>query len=381
MADSLLIDQRSASLALPESELSAWGSGRRVFVSSVITGFAAERAAVRSAIEGLGATPVMFEEELGAQDVSAEQAYLAGVRSSEIYVGLFGARYGVRMSDGSSATHAELLEAEREGLRLCLFVNGESSGEMDRAQRDLVDGARNLYTTSSWSDAADLGRRVRRRLVDLAGEELAPWVRVGRAVFRAKEFTFDDRSVTIQADIRSAVVHDELVRMRDQRSSVPYASASDARNATVSALATRVVSSSRYEERITLSLSERNGLGRGAMTINNIPAEEVARRALSDGLIGTQELRQQMFGMARPIDPLEQLRGASLDDAILRPVASLLFAERLMVEGVAGRVNSFTLGPSHQGSRKLKATWTPPRIYSNAPGPTPVSIEGLISGV
>lgn len=116
-----------------------WATGRRVSVSSLITDMPGERPAVRAAIEAVGATPVMFED-LGAQDVSAEQACLSGVRSSEVHVGMWGPRYGVRTGDGYSATHAEFLEAERDGLRLRLFVHGETSGEMDGPQRDLIHG-------------------------------------------------------------------------------------------------------------------------------------------------------------------------------------------------------------------------------------------------
>jgi hypothetical protein len=213
---SLLIDQRSASLAASTQDVGAWASGRRVFVSSLITDMPDERSAARAAIETVGATPVMFED-LGAQDISADQAYLSGVRSSEIYVGMWGARYGVRMPDGYSATHAEFLEAERNGLRLCLFVHGETTGHMDGPQRDLIQGARNLYTTSPWSDPADLEQRMRRRLEDLAAEELAPWVRVGRALIRAREIASDGRTITITAAVHSNTVHAELVRQRDQR--------------------------------------------------------------------------------------------------------------------------------------------------------------------
>jgi len=72
-------------------------------VSSLITDMPEERAAAREAIEGVGATPVMFED-LGAQNVSAAEAYLSGVRSSDVYVGMWGPRNGVRMPDGYSAT-------------------------------------------------------------------------------------------------------------------------------------------------------------------------------------------------------------------------------------------------------------------------------------
>lgn len=121
----LLIDQRSASQGASGGDIKAWANGQRVFVSSLITDMPEERAAVRSAIESVGATPVMFED-LGAQDISAEQSYLSGVRNSEVYIGMWGPRYGVRMPDGYSATHAEFIEAEQNGLRLCLFVHDEA---------------------------------------------------------------------------------------------------------------------------------------------------------------------------------------------------------------------------------------------------------------
>ncbi|MBF4619501.1 DUF4062 domain-containing protein [Clavibacter sp. VKM Ac-2873] len=146
---------------------------QQVFVSSLIADMPEERRAVREAIEECGATPVMFED-LGGQDVSADRAYLAGVRRSTSYVGLFGNRDGVRIPDGYSATHAEFREAEKEGLRLCVFVNGEDGSGMDGSQRDLIAGTRNPYTTSSWSSVDDLKMRVKGRLMDLAGEEIAP---------------------------------------------------------------------------------------------------------------------------------------------------------------------------------------------------------------
>jgi hypothetical protein len=376
---SLLIDQRSASLAASDHDVRAWASGRRVFVSSLITDMPEERSAARAAIEAVGAAPVMFED-LGAQDVSADQAYLSGVRSSEIYVGMWGSRYGVRMPDGYSATHAEFLEAERNGLRLCLFVHGEASGEMDGPQRDLIQGARNLYTTSPWSDPADLEQRMRRRLGDLAAEELAPWVRIGRALFRAREIASDGRTISITAAVHSNTVHAELVRQRDQRAhDLPFASPHDARMVQVAELSTRTVSTIGYEEHIVLTAQE----GRSSnmrMSLNGVPAEEVTRRALSDGLFGTSTGEQARW-LGGPIDPLEPLRGMTLDDSVLRPVARLLFAERLLNDEAASTIDSFALGPSHQGKRRLRATWTPPRVYVNTPDPAPLSIDGTVSGL
>lgn len=306
---SLLVDQRSASLAASEQDVRAWARGRRVFVSSLITDMPQERAAVRAGIEAVGATPVMFED-LGAQDVSAEHAYIAGVRSSEVYVGMWGPRYGVRMPDGYSATHAEYLEAERNGLRLCLFVHGEASGEMDGAQRDLIQGARNLYTTSSWRDPADLEQRVRRRLEELAAEELAPWVRVGRSLFRAREITTDGRAISITAAVRSDVVHSELARLRDNRSSgVPFASPNDARSVQVTELSTRTVSTIGHEERLVLIAQDRRGSNMRA-ALNGVSADEVTRRALSDGIFGTSTLGDQAGWLARRSTPWSRSGGS-----------------------------------------------------------------------
>lgn len=376
----LLIDQRSASLASSDADVRAWASGRRVFVSSLITDMPEERAAVRAAIESVGATAVMFED-LGAQDISADQAYLSGVRSSEVYVGLWGSRYGVRMPDGYSATHAEFLEAERNGLRLCVFVHGEAGSEMDGSQRDLIQGARNLYTTSPWSDPTDLGRRVRRRLEELAAEELAPWVRVGRTLFRAREITNDGRTISLTAAVRSDAVHTELVRLRDSRAGgVPFVSPHTALPVQVVELSTRTVSTVGHDERLTMVVQEQRGSNMRA-SINGVSADEVVRRALSDGLFSTEMLGQEVGWLARPIDPLAPLRGLGLDDSVLRPVSRLLFAERLMVEQAASRIDFFALGPSHQGARRLRATWTPPQVYVNHPEPTPVSVDGTVIGL
>lgn len=374
---SLLIDQRSASVTASTQDIQAWASGRRVFVSSLITDMPEERTAVRAAIESVGATAVMFED-LGAQDISAEQAYLSGVRSSDIYVGMWGTRYGVRMPDGYSATHAEFLEAERHGLRLCLFVYAETNGEMDGPQRDLVQGARNLYTTSPWSDPEDLGQRVRRRLEGVAAEELAPWVRVGRTLFRAREITNDGKTISLTATVQSGAVHAELVRLRNNRAGgVPFASPQTALPVRIVELSTKTVSTIGHEEQLTLAAHEQQ-VAHMRASINGISADEVVRRALSDGLFDTSLLGQQVGWIAQPIDPLMPLRGQSLDDSALRPVAQLLFAERLLTEQVASRVDSFALGPTHQGARRLRATWTPPQVYMNEPDPAPVSIDGTV---
>jgi predicted ATPase len=64
----------------------------RVFVSSTLEELAAEREAVRGAIEALRLTPVMFE--LGARRHPPADVYRAYLEQSDVFVGIYGERYG-----------------------------------------------------------------------------------------------------------------------------------------------------------------------------------------------------------------------------------------------------------------------------------------------
>ena len=96
-------------------------SEQTVFVSSVIDGMTSERDTARRTIEDLGGRAVLFEY-MGGRDDDAQTAYLAGVRSSDIYVGILGQRYGKPDSTGYSPTHAEYNEAVKDGLRISVWA-------------------------------------------------------------------------------------------------------------------------------------------------------------------------------------------------------------------------------------------------------------------
>jgi predicted ATPase len=64
----------------------------RVFVSSTLNELADERAAAKRAIERLRLTPVMFE--LGARPYPPRALYLAYLRQSHVFVGVYGESYG-----------------------------------------------------------------------------------------------------------------------------------------------------------------------------------------------------------------------------------------------------------------------------------------------
>lgn len=375
----LLIDQQGATVRLSAEELSAWAEGQRVFVSSLINDMRDERAAARAAIESFGATPVMFEIDLGGQDVSAEKAYLAGVRTSDVYLGLLGARYGVRLESGYSATHAEFLEAERLGLRLAIF--SREGAEFDGAQRDLLDGIRSSYTSGSWATDEDLRTRIGARLRDIAAESLAPWVKVGRTIFRANSVESSNDQLGIRATIRDSRVLNELKAIVEQRQQVPFATVAEAREVQALAMTTQTQVQNRTD--VTLRLAARpDRRNPMRMSVNGISAEELAKTALSDGLFGTTTLPTGTLGFGtRAVDPLLPLRGLGLADAILRPISHLLIAEHLFSEDEAQSVDIFKLGPTFQGRRHLQVGWIPPRRYSNSPDAEQVVIEGTVGGL
>jgi hypothetical protein len=64
----------------------------RIFVSSTMKELASARAAARAAIERLRLTPVLFE--LGARPYPPRDLYLAYLRQSDVFIGIYGQQYG-----------------------------------------------------------------------------------------------------------------------------------------------------------------------------------------------------------------------------------------------------------------------------------------------
>jgi hypothetical protein len=155
----LTVDLASSNVPPSDADVRQWAIQQSVFVSSLITDLRGERDAVRSAITRFGARPVMFEHDLGGQEVSADRAYLDGLAGSTIYLGIYGPRYGQPLANGYSATHEEYRHADNANMRMALFVR-DPFDDADGPQRDFVGGIRARYTTAGYGDAAQLGERV-----------------------------------------------------------------------------------------------------------------------------------------------------------------------------------------------------------------------------
>lgn len=59
-------------------------------------------------------------EEFGGRDADPEEAYLAEVEGSDIYVGILGKRFGKPLKSRFSPTHAEYRHAEQHALRMAV---------------------------------------------------------------------------------------------------------------------------------------------------------------------------------------------------------------------------------------------------------------------
>src|SRR5690348_16533457 len=95
----------------------------KVFISSVIKGYEAYRAAAREAIETLRHHPI-DAEGFSAAPGSPQHACRAAVREADVVVLLMGARYGDPLPSGMSATHEEYEEA-RDRKPVLLFVESD----------------------------------------------------------------------------------------------------------------------------------------------------------------------------------------------------------------------------------------------------------------
>lgn len=115
----------------------------RIFISSVMRDFGPQRAAAKEAVLRLRQVPVMAED-FGALPISSQTACHEGVRASEIYVGIYGPRYGyIAPSSDVSATEEEFNEARRRGLPILCF---EQNGLKELAQAAFLQRIKDYET-------------------------------------------------------------------------------------------------------------------------------------------------------------------------------------------------------------------------------------------
>jgi len=143
----------------------------RVFVSSTLDELAEERASARRAIEQLRLTPVMFE--MGARPHPPRSLYLAYLRQSHVFVGIYGEQYGWIAPDlGVSGVEDELRHAG--DLPLLLYVKMPAPGREPRLD-ELIAELERTGTASykTFTTAAELEKQIGNDLAVLLTERFA----------------------------------------------------------------------------------------------------------------------------------------------------------------------------------------------------------------
>ncbi len=118
-----------------------------VFISSVSEGYQRIRQAAREAIQNAGGQPIGFED-FPALNKSSRNACLDGVRDCDVYVGIFGARYGYITPSELSATEEEFNEAVQLGKRRLIFV--EDLKEHEGKQQNFLKRSGDYQTGRFW---------------------------------------------------------------------------------------------------------------------------------------------------------------------------------------------------------------------------------------
>lgn len=139
----------------------------KVFISSLISDFTAERAAARRAVTTLRFEPIMAED-FGAQPNSPQIACLQGLRAADIVVLVLGESYGaVQPGSGLSATHEEYREARDTKPILAFVQEGISPDPEQTAFITEVQGWEGGLFRGGFRDADDLQAAIIRALHDL----------------------------------------------------------------------------------------------------------------------------------------------------------------------------------------------------------------------
>jgi len=375
---------RAPARRLSDDEFRAWAQDQTVFLSSVMGELAPERAALAAALEGLGFT-VRWFEGFGGRDDSAGRAYLSEVRSSTIYLGLLGDRYGTMLASdpyaGYSATHAEYLEAQVLGKRVS-FWERKPEDQRDGHARDFLTEVQLFHVTGSFADAADLPKAVERRLRELAAEDLSPWVKLGDIVVRATRVRVSGENLQLEARIYDqGVVHaiEELAGggQTRRRTEIQIAHANRSGRGHIVELAVESTSAAFSDVTAKVTADWSGGRDMGVST-GGYSAEELTEVAMKVGLLGEDlpsELRQMSF-LVKADDPLVELQALTLSADSMQSLARLLIVEQLIGQRRAGAIVGFSLGPESAGASHLELTWREPKRYVNVE-PQLRSIKGV----
>ena len=132
----------------------------RIFISSVQTEFAQERAALRDYLRDDPLMRKFFDfflfEDVPALDRRPDALYLDEVQQSDLYVGLFGNDYGFEDADGISPTEREFDQATASGIQRLIFVKGTEDSRRHRKTQALIRKAQSGLIRKRFNTSEEL---------------------------------------------------------------------------------------------------------------------------------------------------------------------------------------------------------------------------------
>lgn len=368
--EALLID-RAASAARPSREAVAdWAADQRVFVSSVIEGYAEPRRAAVAAIEKIGATAVWFER-FGGRDSDPNQAYLDEVRSSDIYVGLLGGRYGRPLPNRFSATHEEYREAEQQGVRLSVWV--EQGIDREGPQQSFLEEVRQFNVTGGFNAPAELEQELERRLIDIAAEDLSPWCKLGRVVFRARKITQGSGRVRVEATIKDPNVADALEGFSGQFGRREQPLTYSGRTVVAQIQGVEITTRAARSRDVIIDATISEPPQPTTYGFNGMSWDEMTDLTISVSILGEANPLGMMSGQAELPNPLPEVVAAGVAAEALWPVCEVALTEVLVTHRGVARVLRLRLGASVAGRRSFHLDWLPANPYGETAEPRSVT--------
>ena len=143
----------------------------RVFVSSTLEELAAERSAVRAAVRRLHLTPVMFD--LGARAHPPRELYRAYLEQSDVFVGVYGERYGWIAPDMGISGLEDEYELSAAHPRLLYVRRTAPAREPRLAELITRMQSESGASTTPYDDPEDLAERVADDLAVLLTERFS----------------------------------------------------------------------------------------------------------------------------------------------------------------------------------------------------------------
>ena len=363
----IVIDQAAAAEVPGDADVREWAHSQRGFISSVMSEFAGERSAAAEALRTVGVRPVMFEE-FGGRDADPEAAYLAEVGASDIYIGILGRRYGKSLRSRFSATHAEYRHAETSGLRICVWAL--DTDQREGPEQSFLEEVRVLHVANTFQSPDDLRRQVERRMREIAAEELSPWCKLGRVIFRATKVADTGVEIQIDARVRSDEVAHALEEMRGDQWGHGFEGLLTWQGRSKSVVVRKVeaITSAAMSKVIRLQCAVAEGRRDPMLDVSygRVTPEKLTEIGLRVALLGERNpLKDQQLGFAAEMsNPFEPLAGRAVPEESIRPIANLLVTETLVGSFRASRIVRFALGVPVGGKRRMLLSWLPTKRFS-----------------